>query len=809
MKSGLSVYTNDLAQKLSLAGKNLVVALRQTGQRSAAALQHGWNSMRRVPTDTQPPLDPVLEENAPQLPGTGTRAFWVGLVVVTLSLVSGLATYLILTGLTPIVPRNEVVLGVLFINVLLVMAMVVIIAVQAVGLRRAWKKKVAGARLHARIVALFSVITALPALLLALAATTTFSRSLDNWFNRQTTSIVMSSLDVAQAYLEEHGQVIRTDIVNMAKDLDDAAPRLAGDKRRFRELVFAQAGLRDLPVAYVVDAKGGVEVAALEDEKIPYVPPPEHLIRAAENGQVPLLMPVNTFRVAAITKLHNHPGAYLYVARGVSPKVVGHLRRTEAGVAEYEQLRARRGGLKFAHGLMYFMISLTALLAAIWVGLWFAGRLVAPIRRLISAAQQVAKGNLKVELPIRRGEGDLRRLSMNFNHMTQQLAHQHNELTTTNTQLTERRRFMEAVLYGISAGVIGLDPHGRITLANRSAEKLLGRAETSLVGRELAEAVPEFKGLLEESQDAKSRPQHQVTLILDGEERRFSVRLTHEAQGEEDYGSVLTFDDITGLVAAQRTAAWADVARRIAHEIKNPLTPIQLSAERLRRKYGKVLTEDREVFELCTDTIIRQVGDVTRMVDEFSAFARMPKPQMEDHDIRDVVRAAVLDRQMASHDLTFDKKFPSEPVIVSCDRRLISQAISNLVKNAEEAIQAYADNPDREPGWRGRIETVVRRNGDRVDIEVIDNGPGLPKHNRARLLEPYVTTKGNKGTGLGLAIVHKSVEQHGGTLALEDAPPAPGRTHGALIRITLPVNTAASRSAQEQQPAPAAAHSGA
>jgi two-component system nitrogen regulation sensor histidine kinase NtrY len=806
-ESGAIEHMNEFVQELSQAGKKLAAALRDGGARALATLRRGWDGVRQLATEKPDPLDPVLEENAPQLPGTGNRAFWIGLLVVSLSLVSGLATYLILTGLTPIVPRNEVVLGVLFINVLLALAMVVVITVQAIGLRRAWKKKVAGARLHARIVALFSVLTALPALLLAIAATTTFSRSLDNWFNRQTTSIVMSSLDVAHAYLEEHGQVIRTDIVNMAKDLDDAAAGLAGDKRKFRELVFAQAGLRDLPVAYVVDAQGRVEVAALEDEKIPYVAPPVHLIRAAEQGQVPLLMPVNTFRVAAITKLHSYAGWYLYVARGVSPTVVGHLRRTEAGVAEYAQLRQRRGGLKLAHGLMYFMISLTALLAAIWVGLWFAGRLVAPIRRLIAAAQQVAKGNLTVELPIRRGEGDLRRLSMNFNHMTQQLAHQHNELVTTNTQLTERRRFMEAVLYGISAGVIGLDAEGRITLANRSAERLLGRPESSLVGRRLAEAVPEFAVLLEENQDpnAKGRSQQQVTLVLDGEERTFSARLTHEAHDEEDYGSVLTFDDITDLVAAQRTSAWADVARRIAHEIKNPLTPIQLSAERLRRKYGKVLTEDREVFELCTDTIIRQVGDVTRMVDEFSAFARMPKPQMEDHDIRDIVRASVLDRQMASHDIAFDKKLPSEPIIVSCDRRLISQAIINLVKNAEEAIQAYADSPDREAGWRGRIETVVRRTGDRVDIEVIDNGPGLPKHNRARLLEPYVTTKGRKGTGLGLAIVQKSVEQHGGTLALEDAPPAPGRTHGALIRITLPVGARSQRHAVHEEAEPAAA----
>jgi two-component system, NtrC family, nitrogen regulation sensor histidine kinase NtrY len=428
---------------------------------------------------------------------------------------------------------------------------------------------------------------------------------------------------------------------------------------------------------------------------------------------------------------------------------------------------------------------------------------VAPIRRLISAAQEVARGNLKVELPIRRGEGDLRRLSANFNAMTKELESQRTKLVTANSQLSERRRFMEAVLSGVSAGVIGLDRHGCITLVSRSAEKLLGRDVTDLIGRPIADAVPEFAALVQQAGDpsVRSRRQQQIALLIGGEERSFSVRVTEQAPSGEDHGSVVTFDDVTELVSAQRTSAWADVARRIAHEIKNPLTPIQLSAERLRRKYAGAITEDRETFDRCTETIIRQVGDVTRMVDEFSAFARSPKPQMEDYDIRDVVKAAVIDRQMASQDIAFDTKIGKEPIIVTCDRRLISQAVINLVKNAQEAIQQYAEKKDKEPGWTGRIETNVRRNGTRVDIEVIDNGPGLPKQNRIRLTEPYVTTKGAKGTGLGLAIVQKSVEQHAGVLSLEDAPPAPGRTHGALIRISLPAHPA---DVAAQRPAPAA-----
>ncbi len=770
---------------------------------------------------------PGFDGGTPDLPGTSDRAFWVGLVVVGLSIASGLATYLIITGLTPIVPRNEVVLAALAVNVVMIVAMISVIALHIFGLRRAWKRRVAGARLHTRIVGLFSIIAALPALLLAIAATTTFSRALDSWFNQQTMAIVQNSLQVGNAYLLEHGQVIRTDIVNMARDLDDAADFVGGDQAKLRELMIGQAALRDLPAAYIIDHKGTVKLAVLEDDRIPYIVPPERLIHAAEAGQVPLLLPLKLQaldqenipydllpshlvrdaqrgRVAAVTKLAKYPDSYLYVARGVEPRVVGHLRQTQEGVAAYQELRRARGGLQLAHGLLYFMISLTALCAAIWVGLWFAGLFVAPIRRLIDAAQDVARGNLKVELPERRGEGDLRRLSANFNTMTRELERQRTELVDANSQLTERRRFMEAVLSGVSAGVIGLDREDRITLVSRSAEQLLGVAADTLIGKDLATAVPEFALILKDS--TKSRRQDQVTLVIGGDERNFAVRLTEQAPDNADYGSVLTFDDVTELVSAQRTSAWADVARRIAHEIKNPLTPIQLSAERLRRKYSSAITDDRETFDRCTDTIIRQVGDVTRMVDEFSAFARSPKPQMEEQDLREIVRAAVLDRQMAGADIAFDTRLPKEPIIVSCDRRLISQAIANLVKNAQEAIQSYAESSSVEPGFAGRIETVLRRNGDRADIEVIDNGPGLPKQ-RSRLLEPYVTTKGNKGTGLGLAIVQKSVEQHNGILSLEDAPPGPGRTHGALIRISLPLSTRAGRAVSDQ-PAPAAAGGG-
>ncbi|MEQ1649358.1 MAG: PAS domain-containing sensor histidine kinase [Hyphomicrobiaceae bacterium] len=740
-------------------------------------------------SESMPSAELAMDAAVPLLPGADDRSFKLGLGIVLASLVSGLATYLIMTGLTPILPTGPVVVSALLINLIMVAALITIIAIQVSALLKGWKDKTAGARLHIRIVALFSVIAMLPAFVLAASATVTFARSLDNWFNQRTRAIIDNTLEVAGAYLEEHGQIIRTDTVSMAKDLDDAAAGLKGDKRKFRELVFTQAALRDLPVAYIIGADRVVQVSAIENDKIPYEAPPPQLIDAANAGQVPLLMPTDTrYRIAALTPLKNYPGTYLYVARGVSPKVVRHVRRAEEGVAEYARLRQASGRLKFIHGLMYTMTALTALTSAIWVGLRFASGLVAPMRRLIAASQTVARGDLSVELPIYRGEGDLRRLSQNFNHMTRQLERQRSDLVNANGQLNERRRVMEAVLAGVSAGVLGLDPSGRITLANKSAETLLGRAQDSLVGKLLGEAVPEFGSLIGGGVDGgRRKPQPEVGVEVNGVERTFAVRLTREVQGEDDFGSVLTFDDVTDLVSAQRTSAWADIARRIAHEIKNPLTPIQLSAERLKRKYSHVIKEDREVFDKCTDTIIRQVGDVARMVDEFSSFARMPTAELAEMDLREAVRDPVT---LFEHGQNIDLKLTqaSEAIPMLADRRLLSQALTNLIKNACESVQAVLDSSDRPADFKGRVDVQVSRQGDTALIEIIDNGLGLPKQGRSRLLEPYVTTKGAKGTGLGLAIVQKIVESHGGTLVLDDAPVTAERSRGALVRISLPTH---------------------
>lgn len=712
--------------------------------------------------------------------------FTLGLITMVLSLCSGLATYVILTGLTPIVPTHLVVVGVLLINLVLVLAMVMIIAWQVTGLWLARRRQVAGAQLHVRIVSLFSVIAVVPAILLAVFASVSLDRGLDHWFSVRTKSIIQNSIDVATAYLQEHGQVIRADTVAMAKDIDEAVELVKSQPQGFGNFLTAQAAMRGLPIAYLIDGDGKVLATAASMSDLPYRAPPKEAMELAKKGQVIVIAPGQTSMVGAIKSLQNFNDTFVYVIRPVNARVLQQLRATRANVAEYQLLEQRRAGVQVAFGLMYVAIALTLLLSAIWIGMWFANRLVAPIRQLMGAAQRISEGNLAVEVDVDPADGDLAVLGSTFNTMTSELRSQRDELVGANTTLDERRRFMEAVLSGVTAGVVGVDADGTITLVNRSAETLLKAKEVDLRGQLLAKAVPEFGPLLKRAQKQGRRLlADQIALRRAGSERNFAVRVTSEGAGQQAQGYVVTFDDMTELVSAQRSTAWADVARRIAHEIKNPLTPIQLSAERIRRKYGDSITKDREVFDQCTDTIIRQVSDIGRMVDEFSAFARMPKPVMEHNDVREIVREAVFLFQMSRPEIKFELDLPEKPVVTLSDRRLLTQAVTNLVKNASEAIDAAVEADPSRAGT-GHIVAKVRTKGDRMQITVIDNGCGLPKEDRERLVEPYMTTR-TKGTGLGLAIVQRITEQHGGTLHLADAPRRNGKIEGAAVRMDLPI----------------------
>jgi two-component system nitrogen regulation sensor histidine kinase NtrY len=727
-----------------------------------------------------PQRDPVRSRRLP---------FTLGLITMVLSLCSGLATYAILTGLTPIVPTHLVVVGVLLINLVLVLAMLVIIAWQVGALWLARRRQVAGAQLHARVVSLFSVIAVVPAILLAVFASVSLDRGLDHWFSVRTKSIIQNSIDVATAYLQEHGQVIRTDTLGMAKDIDEAVDLVRSQPQGFGTFLSAQAAIRALPMAYLIDGDGRVLATAASMPEFPYRQPPKEAMDLAKKGQVIVIAPGQTSLVGAIKSLDNFNDTYLYVIRPVNARVLQQLRETRANVAEYQLLEQRRAGVQVAFGLMYVAIALTLLLSAIWIGMWFANRLVAPIRQLMGAAQEISEGDLGVQVDVNPADGDLAVLGSTFNTMTSELKNQRDELVDANSKLDERRRFMEAVLSGVTAGVIGVDADSTVRLINRSAETLLGAKEASLTGKKLSEAVPEFGPLLKRAQkQGKRLVTDQITLRRQGSERNFAVRVTSEGAGQEGQGHVITFDDMTELVSAQRSTAWADVARRIAHEIKNPLTPIQLSAERIRRKYGDSITKDREVFDQCTDTIIRQVSDIGRMVDEFSAFARMPKPVMEQNDMRDIVREAVFLFQVSRSEISFELDLPEKPVMTLSDRRLLTQAVTNLVKNASEAIDTAVEADPSRAGT-GHILAKVRAKGDRVQVTVIDNGCGLPKEDRHRLVEPYTTTRA-KGTGLGLAIVQRITEQHAGTLHLADAPKRNGKSEGASVRLDLPMTSA-------------------
>jgi len=725
-------------------------------------------------------------------PASGWLSRALGLAAVALALLSALLTFVVLAGLTPIAPTHEVVVTLLLANAVTVFLLVLVIAREVWGVVQARRRGRAAARLHVRIVALFSIIAAVPVIVVAVVASVTLHRGLDRLFSQQTQSLIENSLIVADAYVREHVQFVRADSIAIAIELARAKPLFDQSREQFHQFLAVQASIRGLPAVMLLDKD--LNIVDQVDPQIneAFVKPSAEVLAAINDTEPQVAMFLDDNYVAAIIKLRGYNDLYLYIARLLDPRVLAQLRATQASVAQYADLSARQIGIQIAFGLMYTVIALIVLLSAVWIGLNFANYLVAPIRRLIGAAQVVSTGNLYVQVPTRRSEGDLAQLGETFNKMTQELRTQRDDIVRARDLIDSRRRFTEAVLAGASAGVIGVDAESCISILNRSAERLIGRTEADALGRPLTDIVPELAGMFAAARSGLQRlVQGQVTINRNGQERNLSVRVTSEQSGAAEGGYVVTLDDITELVAAQRTSAWADVARRIAHEIKNPLTPIQLSAERLRRKYASMIKDDAGVFQQCTDTIVRQVDDIKRMVDEFSRFARMPKPVMTAEDVADTVRQVVFLQRVGNADIGIDLEIAEDPMPARFDRRLISQALTNIIKNASEAIAAV---PPQELG-RGRIRVWAGREGNDIVIDVIDNGIGLPKENRSRLLEPYVTTR-DKGTGLGLAIVGRILEEHGGRIELRDAADKIPGQRGAWMRLRFAAETASSSAAQ-------------
>ncbi len=688
------------------------------------------------------------------------------LVITAIVVVLGFSSYAILTGQSaPAAGFSPSMVTLLLVaNLLPMMALLVLIARRLALLLTARKRGLAGARLHVRLVALFSAVAAVPTLLVVVFASLLFQFGVQFWFSDRVKTVLGNADHVARAYVDEKRQRILEDGLAMAADLNGYGQQYGYGSKDFREGLLFQVPRRHLTTAAVFSPQpGGYRTYAavnMETRPLSVRVSPQDL-KLARVGEVRVISSAMD-RIEGVMRIDANAQHYLYISAAADPLVLAQVARTRRALDEYQSLIDRSRGMVLRFNLMLIVVSLLILSAAIWFALWLANRLVTPIGRLADAAEKVGAGDLDARVQVRGSPDEIGTLARAFNRMTGQLKAQQTALVTANAQLDSRRRFTEAVLAGVSAGVVSIDARGLIGLANRSAAALLQTTETELAGSALVTAVPQMAELLDAAM-VRGRSSGQVRIVRGSDTQTLAVEIAAERGGAGGY--VLTFDDISAQLADQRQAAWADVARRIAHEIKNPLTPIQLSAERLQRKYARQIADDPATFASLTGTIVRQVGDLRRMVDEFSSFAQLPKPVFRPESLREIAAQALFMQEVANPAIAFTLDAPATLPAIVCDRRQITQALTNLLKNAAEAVTTRTE---RSGASDGAVALAIEA-GDRLVVRITDNGIGLPADNRDRLTEPYVTTRA-RGTGLGLAIVKKIVEEHDGQLDLGDAP---------------------------------------
>ncbi len=683
--------------------------------------------------------------------------------------VSGFATYASLRAVPPFGDDPNTVIWLLNLDLVILLLLVTLIAKRIVDVLSGRKRGIAGSKLHVRLVYIFSILAAAPAIIMTVFSAYFFHFGVQTWFSERVRTAVNESQAVAEAYLEEHQQVIRADVLAMATDLNRQATILTGDQAKLNRVMRTQSILRNLSEAILFDGSGRILAASglaltLEVEEIS-----SESMEEARQGEVVMLTSGDDNRVRALMKLDNYVDIFLFVGRMVDPDVLARVSSTRQVSEEYARLEGHYSELQVMVTLIFVVVALVLLLAAIWLGLVLARQLVAPIGTLISASDRVRAGDLTARVPEFETLDEFDYLARSFNRMTSQIQEQRDELVEANRLLDYRRRFTETILAGVSSGVIGVNESGVITMANASAADLLQKSVEALTGSNIADILPEIEELLMEAHQRSGRMTQSEVFYsgVDDIRRTFLVRIAIELIGDQDKGAVITFDDITELQSAQRKAAWADVARRIAHEIRNPLTPIQLSAERLKRKYLKEIKTDPETFSQCTDTIIRQVDDIGRMVNEFSSFARMPEPVMKAENLMKHVRDTLVLQQQAHPDIGINliaTESDRKNLPVRCDSQQVRQALTNLLQNAIDSIKATQKTGGED--YKGQVDVLVSRFEDEAVICFSDNGPGLPKdEDPGRLTEPYVTHK-EKGTGLGLAIVKKIMEDHKGRLLI-------------------------------------------
>ena len=714
------------------------------------------------------------------------NAATIGLVILAPVLV--LATFLVLGPLdrasTPLTLRL-----VLLADLVYALVVATLVATRIASMVAARRARSAGSRLHLRLTGVFALIALIPTVMVAIFAGMTINVGLEGWFSDRVSSVVGASLSAAEAYQEDQRRDLAEDAEGLADFLDAARSRSVfisdGELRQLlgQGQSQVQRGLRE---AFVIDGTGEIRARGDRSYLFDFEKPDEQSLARAAGGETMIIEDLDTDEFRALLQLSSFPDRYLYVSRSVDGKILGLLDEAAETAQLYNQLEAERGRIVFEFGLLYLGFAVILILAAIWLGLWFAERLARPVGRLAGAAQRVGAGDLDVQVREEPGDDEIAMLGRLFNQMTRQLKGQRDTLLTTNQQIERRRRLFDSVLSSVTAGVIGLDVRGQITFVNRAAERLL-KVEDESQSIPLHVAIPEFGPLLERLKTSgKETEQDEVRVSRGGVAETLLVRIATRkgAEGEEE-GYVIAFDDVTDLVTAQRMAAWGDVARRIAHEIKNPLTPIQLSAGRIKRKFRDAAGENADQLDQMTDVIVRQTEDLRRIVDEFSKFARMPEPERSLQDLTQILKDAVT-LQETTEALQLTSDIPESPVLADLDATMIGQALTNLIKNAGEAIESLVESGKTPKGHDPRVHVEMRQVGQSAEIRISDNGIGLPE-DRSRLFEPYVTTRA-KGTGLGLPIVKKIIEEHGGTLILTDAAPLDGSGQvGACAEINLPL----------------------
>jgi two-component system nitrogen regulation sensor histidine kinase NtrY len=702
------------------------------------------------------------------------------LILGALALTLGIGSFAYLAGAIKLQLHSGSAVGLAIGDFTILLLLITVLVARVTRVVLESRRGAAGARLHVKLVLLFGGVAAVPAILVAIFAAVFFSLGIQAWFNQRVRTALAESQQIAVGYLDAKKNSIRLDALSIANDLAQGGPLYFGNPQGIDNFLYAQTALHGLTQAVIFE---GLTNRVLNEAGFPFSTsvdlPPASTIDAAEKGDVIVLNSPHSTLERAVVQFQQTPPLMLMIERPIDPTILAHVQAAQQALTEYNRLEHHRAQFEIFFALIFATVALLVLSGAALIGLVLANQIARPISYLIQAAERVRAGDLLVRVPEAETGDDIAGLSRAFNRMTGQLAAQRSELMDAYGQLDERRRFTETVLAGVSAGVIGLDSKFRIELPNRAASDLLSLDLMSRIGTPLADLLPEFAPLLAA---AEADPEKPAMAELEygplGAKRVFLVRIGADLKAEQAHGFVVTFDDITELLTAQRKAAWADVARRIAHEIKNPLTPIQLSAERMKRRFGKEITSDRESFTQCADTIVRHVGDIGRMVDEFSAFARMPQPIFRSENLCRIAREAMVLQKSARPQIDWRVECPDEELRVQCDQRLLGQALTNLLQNAADAVVM---RPAGDAGGAGQVAVRVVADGKRARVQVIDNGIGLPAQDRGRLTEPYITHK-PKGTGLGLAIVRKIMEDHGGSIELSDRTDGPG----AVVTLILP-----------------------